>query len=836
MRDHLRRLHKLAGSPTKDDLEEHAVRCGRSVGRSTLATVTIDSDSAPRWSTVEAFVDACISYAKAHRRQLPPDEVDMMVWRTRYDEAFPVRRRARSSKGQQQVKVVGMVPGLADCFQPRAQSDDLGHATDDGGTAVPAGTTPTSPTASTWLLTGMGGVGKTQLAVGLAHHLRDTGQLDLLVWVSATSRQAIITGYAQAAVDMALPGTDGTDTERDVARFHAWLSTTDQRWLVVLDDLNTAADLKELWPPIRPTGRAVVTTRLRGSALTGSGRYLVPVDVFTPAEAAAYLKARLTDHPELADDVDGLANALYHLPLALAHATAYLIDEDIACTEYQRRLDARGHRLDELAPPTDELPDDYTRTVAATVSLSVQAADQTRPIGLATPLLRLASVLNPTGIPESVFATTAARNWLAYTAADAASLDATTIRSGLRLLHRLNLITVAGITVTVHGLVQRVIRDEATRRPVTDDHLADLVWAAADALAEAWPTVERDPALGQTFRANTAAVYQHGQHTLLSPDTHAVLHRANQSLGEAGNSAGAATATEELLADQVRVLGPGHLNTLVTRSDLAYWRGLAGDLAGAITATEELLADQVRVLGPGHPITLVTRSNLASWRGEAGDPAGAVTAFEELLAYRLRVLGPDHPDTLITRGNLAYRRGQAEDPAGAATAFEELLADQLRVLGPDRSDTLTTRNNLAIWRGQAGDPAGAATATEDLLDAVVRVLGPDHPYALTTRNNLAYWRAQAGDLAGAGTAFEELLADQLRVLGPDHPDTLTTRNNLASWRREAGDLAGAGTAFEELLADQLRVLGPDHPNTLATRHNLAHWREQAGDPTNGDDI
>ncbi|MFV2099447.1 tetratricopeptide repeat protein, partial [Micromonospora sp. LOL_014] len=65
-------------------------------------------------------------------------------------------------------------------------------------------------------------------------------------------------------------------------------------------------------------------------------------------------------------------------------------------------------------------------------------------------------------------------------------------------------------------------------------------------------------------------------------------------------------------------------------------RGEAGDAAGAVTAFEQLLADQLRVLGPDHPGTLTTRHNLALMRGKAGDAAGAVTAFDQVLADQLR--------------------------------------------------------------------------------------------------------------------------------------------------------------------------------------------------------
>jgi hypothetical protein len=68
--------------------------------------------------------------------------------------------------------------------------------------------------------------------------------------------------------------------------------------------------------------------------------------------------------------------------------------------------------------------------------------------------------------------------------------------------------------------------------------------------------------------------------------------------------------------------------------------------ARCAAALEGVLTDMLRVLGPDHPDTLITRANLARWRGEAGDPAGAAIAFEALLTDYLRVLGPDHPDTL----------------------------------------------------------------------------------------------------------------------------------------------------------------------------------------------
>jgi hypothetical protein len=91
--------------------------------------------------------------------------------------------------------------------------------------------------------------------------------------------------------------------------------------------------------------------------------------------------------------------------------------------------------------------------------------------------------------------------------------------------------------------------------------------------------------------------------------------------------------------------------------------------AAGVAALEELLADQLRVLGPEHPDTLATRYQIASRQVWAEDPAVAaagVAALEELLAAQLRVLGPDHPHTLATHGSIASLRNEGKaDPMGS---------------------------------------------------------------------------------------------------------------------------------------------------------------------------
>jgi hypothetical protein len=710
------------------------------------------------------------------------------------------------------------------------------------GTGSASTVDPVLVSGVTRVVCGDGGIGKTQLAAAAYTGARAAGA-DLVMWVSATSRDAIVSAYAQALPAVAPGRATGTDPERDAAGFLSWLDTTTRSWFLVLDDLTDPADLDRLWPT-GLAGQVSVTTRRRDASLRGHGRRLVEVDVFTPGQALAYLTGKLTTAPGLPADVldqaADLAADLGHLPVALAQGAAVIIDQVWTCTEYRAHLADRTMRMSELFTGSG---DDYQHTLASAWSLTLDHAATQHPAGLVTPLAWLIAVLDANGIPETVLTTTAARDYLTGALAEVSDqddapgtgrdTDAGRIRAGLRAAHRFSLIThdpgAGPRAVRMHAIAQRAILD-----PLAPAQVDRLIRVAADALDQAWPQVENDPALSQTLRTNTTTLVGHDtRHTLWAwgdGGAHPLLFRPTRSLGETGAVTDALQAAEALHEQALHRLGPDHPNALTTRANLAHWRGAAGDPAGAAAAFAALLADRLRMLGLDHTDTLSTRGDLAYWRGRAGDPAGAAAAFADLLTDQLRILGPDHPDTLTTRGNLARSRGLAGDRVGAAAGFADLLTDQLRILGPDHPQTLIARHDAAWWRGYAGDWAGAAAMFEELLDDRLRVLGADHPDTLATRHSAARWRGQAGDPADAAEAMRMLLRDRLRILGPDHPDTLITRSNIAWWTGKAGDPAGAVAAGRELLADRLRVLGADHPDTLTTRHDLAYWRGQAGDP------
>ncbi|WP_211222457.1 tetratricopeptide repeat protein [Actinokineospora enzanensis] len=691
----------------------------------------------------------------------------------------------------------GAVPVVVDGFQRRSMPE-LDTATVGGV-----------------VLSGLGGVGKTQAAADYADRAWRDG-VELVGWVTASTRANVVTALAELGGIVTGEAVD--DAEKGARRFLDWCASTRHRWLVVFDDVADPAELTGLWPHPGASGRLVVTTRRNEPwTLRTSTRLLTPVGAFTSEQSTAYLRAVLGEL-----DVAELASLLGHLPLALGQAAAYIaMVPGMTCANYVRQWRAQRAALSRMFPADRAGADGRTDTVATTWSISIEAADRLDPVGSARPMLALMSVLDPHGIPLRVLTSAPVRQYLS---ADGGESTA----RALGCLQRFNLVTIdrdrPTPVVRVHALVQQVAREQ-----LSSTALAETARTAAGALLVCWPPVERDTGFATMLRANAAALSEHAEQHLWQLRRHAVLFRAANSLGTAGQVSAAITHYRRLHATVDRVFGPDHPETLKARHNLAGWLGESGDVLGAVQSYIDLLADRLRVQSADHPDVLGTRANLARWQGESGDAAGAAQAYIRLLDEQLRVLSPDHPHNLVARANLAHMQGQSGDAEGAVRAYTELLADQLRVQGPDHPDTLTTRANLAHWHGESGDARKAVRAYTEVLTDQLDVLSPDHPHTLRTRGNLARWLGESGDIAGAVRAYADVLADQLRVLAPDHPDTLTTRHNAAHWRGESGDALGAAQAFEELLADQIRVQGAEHPDTLKTRGNLARRQGESGD-------
>ena len=730
----------------------------------------------------------------------------------------------------------GPVPPLATGFNSRQETGfRLADGFRPGETILlvppPGGGPDGSLAAAGTAADAVGGTGKTQLAVGFAHQMWSTRSVDLLVWVAAGNRTAIVSGYARAAADLnltepgsatgAAAGAAGETADGGAQRFLDWLRRTPRPWAVVLDGVTSPVDLDGLWPH-GPAGQVVVTSRLRAQELADPGalRTAYGVPGFSRREAVGYLNTRLVSFPDQRIEALDLAGDIGGLPLAIALAAGAITVAEGTCREYRAEY---AQRLRAAAPaPFDGCP----QSLLATWSLAVEYAHGMPPAGLAWPALALASMLDTSGIPAAVLTSPAACGYITGRA-DVGVAEQSLVRSAYDALERLGLAVVDATsttrTVWLHSSVRSCVRAYLT--PASIDQ---VVQAAATSLAEAWPTAGAPAELGQALRDCTAALHAFAGDLLWKPEAHPALVRAGMSLLEPPVLGDAAIRYwQAMVGASGQLLGPGHAQSELARSQLADAYAAAGRPGEALASTEAALADRERSLGPEHPRTVVARVNAARSLDATGRTAEAIALYEQALGSRERMFGGAHPDTLAVRAQLAAADSTAGRHGDSIRLYEQTRSDAERALGPLHQDTLAAGAGLAAAYAAAGQRREAISAYQRALADRERALGAEHPDTVAVRTQLANAYRLGGKLKDAIGQYERVLADRSRVLGADHADTITARGNLAFAYRSAGRLKDAVPHYERVVADRSRVLGADHRDTIAARAVLAAAYQQA---------
>ncbi|MGP4012119.1 tetratricopeptide repeat protein [Streptomyces sp. 4N124] len=613
----------------------------------------------------------------------------------------------------------------------------------------------------TQTLHGLGGVGKTTLALHYAHD--HAGAHRLVWWIRSDTPELIEAGLAALTVRLRGEEASGLATAQAAEWAVGWLQTH-PGWLLVFDNAEKPEDVHAWTGQLRSSGRLLITSRYRRGWICDP----IALSVLDDDASLALLSSLVGDGD--GDEARALADDLGHLPLALQQAGAFIAHTGITIAEYQALWRQYPERATDAAPGGS----DPTRTVARIWRITLDALQEHDP--RAVDILRIAAWYAPTGIPRSLFTP------LADDPVDLAQL--------LGLLADYNMITLDRAGIGVHRLVQRVARTPSAEDPHRDQAcigeardravrlMLDQLPRRPFANVAGWPTWRvLIPHVEALLRACDPV-----EHTA---DIGQVLTGAGQFLEEQGQLSQATGYFERCLAGDTRLLGEDHPRTLSSQNNLAHVYKSAGDVERAIPMYERALEGRVRVSGEDHPDTLMARNNLAAAYDSVGEVRRAIPLYERTLEDRVRVLGEDHPETLRSRNNLAYAYGAAGDLGRAIPLYERALEDRVRVLGEDHPDALVSRNNLAAAYDSVGDLGRAIPLYERALEDRVRVLGEEHPDTLRSRNNLAYAYGAAGDLEAAIQLYEQALSGLRRILGEDHPTTSLVRKNLSIARDQA---------------------------------------------------
>ena len=513
----------------------------------------------------------------------------------------------------------------------------------------------------TQAISGLGGVGKTQLAARYAHLRAD--EYDIMAWIRA--EDGGIADLAQLAVELGVDVDldDLTPAER-AGRAVRWLGSCDERWLLVLDNV-PSADMLAAMLPSTGNGRVLATTRSRTLDQFGP---VLSLDVFDVATGAAYLTARAT-RPDDDHAARRLSRALGGLALALAHAGAYC-QAGTSFDDYLELL--TGLPASEMFAKRPEAS--YTETVASTWQVSIHAATDQAP--LARSILESAAYLAPDGIPITLL------DVLIDDRDDVRQRKR--LRDGLNALHHYSLADVADTTISVHRLLQKVIRDDARMR---NDNTGAV--GAFTALSNAFPAYPGPwgSSQAQMLFPHLLALIDAPIVQERAPQALELLHAACRyvALGPFGSTT--LTDREPAARDYVAV-GPLGLTTLTAR-EAAARRLLIAEQAARL-ATEQLDGDDLR--------TLRALDDLAFAYMVAGRFGDAINPKKRVLAWLEQVAGPEDDETLTALCEVALYCAEAGRFDEAIVLQERLLAAFERQLGPEEQDTVTARSRLAALR------------------------------------------------------------------------------------------------------------------------------------------
>ena len=578
----------------------------------------------------------------------------------------------------------------------------------------------TDPYRGRIVLFGLGGIGKTQIALEYVYRYQNSYQR--IYWISADTQASLLDGYRKIAERAELQISHLSTPVEVAERVISWLDG-EESWLLAVDNLDDLDVLTVENPNSRflllpstgqPQRHTLITSRNRyADGIPAQG---MEVNKFDQGASLALLyeasKVAQSSDPTEGQAAVKIVEDLDHLPLAIDQAAAYVREVAKKFTTFL--ADYAKYRQDVIDwTPQGIRP--YPRTVATTWHMSFAAISDNDPRVME--LLRLLSFLNPDGILIEFL----------QNGADGLPDDLQEIishrikfRKALFELERFSLVKRTADSeghemLVIHRLVQAVVKEQMSE----DD------WTAScnimiEICRRSFPyEVTNETRATCRLYQNQVVLPLSQLEDVYTIGLASIMNHVSLFLNADGKPRETEILQKRALDINVRILGLEHPDTLTSMNKLASTYGDQGRTGEAVALQEEVLEKRTQILGLEHPDTLTSMNNLALTYSHQGRTGEAAALQEEVLEKRRQILGLEHPDTLRSMNNLAatYRD---QGRTGEAAALQEVALEKRRqILGWEHPDTWVSMANLAIMYQDQGRMTDAA-ALEEMLERATR--------------------------------------------------------------------------------------------------------------------
>ncbi|MEO0375466.1 MAG: tetratricopeptide repeat protein [Cyanobacteria bacterium P01_A01_bin.17] len=681
-------------------------------------------------------------------------------------------------------------------------------------------------------ISGLGGIGKTQVAVEYAYRAYHKHKdYQWVLWVSAGVNEdepidndlILRTSFAALSKQLVLSQAQESDVDKLIIAVQHWLETHD-KWLLVFDNADKPMMLKPFLPQ-NPKGRVLITSRAQVFDMVGVIEP-IPVDTMTPGDSVDFLAKRVQQTLGILSEservaANDLAQELGYFPLALEQAGAFIVRKSITVEVYLNDYRQRGLALlEEGSVQTGN----YPRSVLTTWLISFEDVMRESPSSI--DVLTTSAFLSPDSIPYSIIQ---ADPFLIDTESedisDENSADLVEVGTLLEPLKGYSLIAVDPCRdfYSVHRLVQAVVRDRLTEAETMmwlDRAVETVIYASPKKIHfENWPVFNR-------LLLHWLQIIEHAHVTSFQSEGLArIFNHAGAFLDTQGRYQEAQTLLKEALVMQQQVLDEDNLdvaNTLYnlanTNQNLGYFddveqlymksleirkkllNGFHTDITTIIHDLGSLYHDQEKLIKAEslfrealelteqadevdqYGISIVL-SSLGNCLADQGRYDEAKDCLVKSLNIKRELFKNEHPTISNGLHNLAAIYSDLEQYDEAESHYLQGLELRKKILDTDEHPTIAlvicTIGNFYVKLERYDE---AESLLEEAVDMGKRLLNDDNPLipeSLHSLGNLYYKQKQ---YRKSEPIYQECLACSKKAFGADHPFTKKVEDRLHALR------------------------------------------------------
>lgn len=671
-------------------------------------------------------------------------------------------------------------------------------------------------------INGLGGIGKTQIAIEYAYRFQ--GEYQAILWVNAATQDTLVADFVSLADLLNLSARIEVDQNLVINAVKRWLADHD-RWLLILDNVDRPALVYDFLPE-RCQGHSILTTQAQAVGPIAQG---IEVGELDTEEGSKLLlrRAKILEPGGVLEQItpedqiyaQKIVAALGGLPLALDQAGAYIEETGCSLTEYLERFKQRKIAL---LKRRGEMRRDHPDSVVATWSLSFEEIEHSDLA--AADILRFCTFLAPDAIPQELITANAAELGAHF---QPLAMDVSRFDEAIANLRRFSLLgrNRNEQTLSIHRLVQIVLQANM-------DSTSQRLWAerVVRSMIKIFPTI------GEAAWRECQRYLPHVQRCVTLVDEYALtylevvglFYRTGRWLHEHAQYKEAEMFYLRALSLEEKQDRQIHPDLARILDSLAWLYLDQGAYQEAAPLYQRALTIKQKLFGSEHPEVAITLHALGRLSHAQRAYGQAKTFYQQALAIKEQALGSDHVEAATTLHALAWLYHDQQCYDQAEPLYQRALSIRKHALGMSHASTAITLHQLARLYHEQGRYPEAEPLYRQALTMKEQTLGPHHPFTAITLHYFARFYHDQQLYTQAEAHYQRALAIREQVLGPDHPFTATTLHHIARLYHDQHLFTQAEAHYQRALVIREQVYGSDHFITAITLHHLARLREMQG--------